>query len=176
MKILFLGSQGSGKSTQSKRLSKNLNIPVVSTGDIFRDLSKNDSEMGKKVAEIVKSGGLIDDVTTSEIVKDRLSKPDCVNGFILDGYPRSVSQIEYYNPGFDKVIFLKVSKHTAVDRLLKRGRIDDYTDAIEKRLEEYYHQIEHILEYYRKEGNVLELDAEGSVDEITARIEKHLKD
>lgn len=175
MKILFLGSQGSGKSTQSKRLATDLNIPVISTGDIFRDLSKDESEMGKEVAEIVKSGGLIDDTTTSEVVKDRLSKPDCANGFILDGYPRSVEQIEYYNPGFDKVIFLKVSKHTAVDRLLKRGRIDDYTDAIEKRLEAYYHQIKHILEFYRKEGNVIEIEAEGSVDEITSQIEKHLK-
>src|SRR5689334_7087563 len=146
MKILFLGSQGSGKSTQSKILSQDLNIPVISAGDIFRTLSNEDSAEGRKVAAIVKSGALIDDKTTSEIVKNRLAKPDCVNGFILDGYPRSIKQIEYYDPQFDKVVFLRVSKHTAVDRLLKRGRIDDYTQAIEKRLEEYYHQIEHILD------------------------------
>lgn len=176
MKILFLGSQGSGKSTQSKKLSVDLNIPVISTGDIFRELSGSNSEMGKKVAEIVKSGGLIDDLTTSEIVKSRLLQPDCANGFILDGYPRSLKQIDYFDPGFDKVIFLRVSKHTAVERLLKRGRFDDYTEAIEKRLEEYYHQIEQILEHYRKEGNVLELDAEGSVADITSQIEKHLED
>lgn len=176
MKILLLGSQGSGKSTQAKFLSEDLNIPVISTGDIFRQLAVEDSEDGRKIAEIVKNGGLIDDVTTSEIVKKRLSKPDAANGFILDGYPRSVKQIEYFDPQFDKVLFLKVSKHIAVERLLKRGRIDDYTEAIKKRLEEYYHQIEKILEYYSRVGNVVEINAEQPVDDVTKAIEKLLEE
>jgi len=174
MKILLLGPQGSGKSTLAKYLSESLNVPVISTGDIFRKIAEDSSKEGQKIAEIVRSGKLVDDETVSLIVKKRLSEEDSKNGFILDGYPRSVKQIEYYDPGFDKVIFLKIPKQVAVERLLKRGRIDDYKEAIEKRLDEYYQQIEQILEYYRKLGSVLEINAETGIEEVWQQIKEKL--
>ena len=174
MKLLFLGPQGSGKSTQAKLLSGRLQIPVVSTGDIFRKISEDISEDGQRIAAIVRSGELVPDKEVSLIVEKRLKEEDCQNGFILDGYPRSVVQIEYFDPGFDKVIFLTISKQAAIDRLVKRGRFDDTPESIQTRLENYYRQIEGITNYYWQKGIVIEVNAEGSVEDIALEICRQL--
>src|SRR3989338_507134 len=126
MKILLIGPQGSGKSTQASLLAEYLGIPKISTGDIFRKLPK--------VKEILAAGKLVDDETTAEIVKKRLQETDCQNGFILDGYPRNITQKELFDPQFEKVIYLKVPDEELMKRLLARGREDDTPESIRTRL------------------------------------------
>lgn len=174
MKLLFLGSQGSGKSTQAKLLADYLNIPAISTGDIFRKISEDNSEDGRRIAEIVRSGELVEDREVSTLVKNRLSQDDCKNGFILDGYPRSVAQINFFDPNFDKVIFLKISKEKSIERLLKRGRFDDTPESIQTRLENYYKQIEGIINYYQEKNLIIEINAEGEIENLQSEVRNKL--
>ncbi len=174
MKILFVGPQGAGKSTQARLLSEFLNIPSISTGDIFRELSVGESTLGKRVKEIMASGNLVDDKTTSRIVEERLQKPDCQNGFIFDGYPRTIKQIEYFDPGFDQVLYLKFDDEQAKKRLLVRSRADDTPQLIDERLKIYHELTDPILDYYRHKGTLFEVDAQGSVDDVEERISKVL--
>lgn len=170
VKILFVGPQGAGKSTQAKLLSEFLNIPSISTGDIFRELSTADNELGKKIKEIMTSGNLVDDQTTSEIVKERLQKPDCQNGFIFDGYPRTIKQIEYFDPGFNRVLYLKFDDEQARKRLLERARADDTPQLIDQRLKLYHELTNPILEYYKNKGILVTIDADSSIDVIQEKI------
>lgn len=171
-KILFIGPQGSGKSTQAKLLSKSLGIPYLSSGDIFREISKEENELGQKIREILRKGKLVDDETTCEVVKNKLEDKDHKVGFILDGYPRTVEQIKIFDPGFDLVFYLDVSKKVSLERLLKRVREDDTRDLIEARLVHYYNQTHPLLGYFKKKGILKELDGQKGIDEIQAEIRK----
>lgn len=171
MKILMIGPQGSGKSTQAELLSKFLNIPKISTGDIFRELSKEVSEEAKRVKEILSQGKLVDDETTAAIVRKRVQKE---NGFILDGYPRNIHQIELFDPDFDKVIYLNVPRKEAVKRLLARKRADDSEELINKRLELYDLQTQPLLNYYQKQGKLVEVSGMGDINQIHYEIQKFL--
>lgn len=174
MKILFVGPQGSGKSTQAKLLSEYLKVPYISTGDIFRDVSKKDTEDGKRIKQILESGGLVDDQTTSEIVEQRVHQPDCQGGYILDGYPRNLEQVRLFDPGFDKVVDLRLSDEEATKRLLARGREDDTEESIAQRLRLYHEQTDPLLDYYQK-ANILEvIDGQGTIDDIQQTIREKL--
>ncbi len=162
MKILFIGPQGSGKSTQGKLLAKFLGLPYISTGDIFR-------AMGGKVQQILDQGKLVDDKTTSKIVEEKI-KGENINGFILDGYPRTMEQIKLFDPGFDKVIILTLSDREATKRLLSRGREDDTKELIFARLKAYHEQTDPIIDYYRQKGKLKSVNGTGSIDEIQKRI------
>ncbi len=174
MKILLVSPQGSGKSTQALFLSTQFNIPNISTGDIFRKLSSEDSELAKKVKEILESGSLVDDETTAEIAKKRLEEKDCQNGFVLDGYPRNIIQAQTFDPGFDKVLYLNVPRQQVFERLLSRKRDDDTPELINKRLDLYYEQTAPLVEYYRNKGILVEINGERSVQEVQNEIKKHL--
>lgn len=173
-KILLIGSQGSGKSTQAKLLSQFLKVPLVSTGDIFRNLSNQDTDQGKSVKQILDEGRLIDDETTSQIVQERLSEEDCQNGFIMDGYPRNIVQANIFDPNFDKVFYLRVPEEVVLERLLKRGRADDTKDSIKIRLGIYYEQTEALLENYKNKGILVEIDGVGDVDAIQGSLRANL--
>lgn len=173
MKILLIGPQGSGKSTQAKLLSEFLGIPNISTGDIFRNLSKDNSEDGQKVRTILGAGKLVDDEMTAGIVKKRLQEEDCKKGFILDGYPRNIRQVEIFDPEFDKVIYLKASSEEVLRRLLERGREDDTKELIETRLNLYFEQTKPLLEYYMNHGKLVEIDGLGDIEKIQREIRKH---
>lgn len=173
MKILLIGPQGSGKSTQASLLAEHLNLPKISVGDIFRELSTKESSEAQRIREILQSGNLVDDQTTSEIVKNRLSEADCQNGFILDGYPRTIEQMQIFDPKFDKVIYLEVPKEEVMKRLMARGRADDTHELIETRLNLYFKQTQPLLDYYKKQGILIEINGIGSIDQIQEEIKKN---
>ncbi|MCL4366252.1 nucleoside monophosphate kinase, partial [Patescibacteria group bacterium] len=101
MKILLIGPQGSGKSTQAKLLGEYLKVPVISTGDIFRKLIQEDTDLGRTLKNILSEGKLVDDQTTSKIVQQKLSEPSYQNGFVMDGYPRNIEQVNIFDPKFE---------------------------------------------------------------------------
>ncbi len=173
-KILLIGLQGSGKSTQADLLTRHLQVPKISTGDIFRQLRKEDSDEGRRIKNILDSGQLVDDQTTAEIVRKRVSKKDCKNGFVMDGYPRTLEQLQMFDPQFDKVTYLNVPKEEVVKRLLSRGRADDTEDLIGKRLDLYYQQTQPLLDYYRQKGILVEINGVGDIQRIQDEIKKQI--
>lgn len=166
MKILFIGPQGSGKSTQGKLLAQFLEVPYISTGDIFRQLSQTD----ELIKGFLEKGKLVEDWTTTQVVKERVEESDCKNGFILDGYPRNLGQVKTFDPGFDKVIYLKLSDDVVLKRLRERGREDDTEELIAERLRIYHQQTDPILDYYQTKGLLLEINGEGKIEEIQKEI------
>jgi len=122
MKLLLLGPVGSGKGTQATIISKKYNIPQISTGEIFRWNIQNETELGKLAKQYVNVGQLVPDSLTDKLVEDRLSKEDCKNGFILDGYPRNISQAQALNKymELDKVILINLSEEEIIKRLSNR--------------------------------------------------------
>ena len=170
MKILLIGPQGSGKSTQADLIADYLKVPKITVGDIFRKIAQGENDLGKRIGEILKEGQLVDDLTTSQIVKKRLEESDCQNGFILDGYPRTLEQAEIFDPGFDKVIYLKLDRAKVLERLLKRGREDDTGQLIKTRLDLYYNQTQPLLDYYKNLGKLVEIDGAGSIAEVWERL------
>ncbi|MDP3974219.1 MAG: nucleoside monophosphate kinase [Candidatus Daviesbacteria bacterium] len=172
MRILLIGPQGSGKSTQGKLLSAKLKVPVISTGEIFRKFKEEDSDEGRRIKKIYDRGKLIDNETTVSLVKKRLAKDDCQNGYILDGYPRNMEQIRLFEPNFDKVIYLKISDEESISRLLKRGREDDTRELITERLNIYHEQTDPILDYYQRLGLLSIVDGSGEIGPIFENIRK----
>lgn len=166
MKILFIGPQGSGKSTQGKSLAEFLHIPYLSTGDIFRKLSSEQSDESQRIRAILSAGKLVDDQTTCEIVKHELAKEIYKDGFILDGYPRTLEQLNIYNPEFDKVIYLEVSKVELMKRLTARGRSDDTPESINNRLSAYFAQTEPLLAHFQRKNILIKVNGMGSVGQI----------
>lgn len=171
MRVLFIGLQGSGKSTQAKLLSKFLKIPLISTGEIFRQMA----DVNQAVKRILDEGRLMDDNTTSNLVKDRLQEKDCQNGFIIDGYPRNLGQLGLLDPKFDIVFYLDAPGEQVIERLTKRGREDDTPESISLRLELFNKQTKPLLDYYGNLGNLVEIDGEGEVNKIQLRIRATLE-
>lgn len=175
MKILLIGPQGSGKSTQASLLAEFLGLPKISTGDIFRELAQGNSEEGRRIRQVMSEGGLIDDTETAKIVEQRLKEEDCRNGFILDGYPRNKEQRQLFDPKFDKVVDLEVADSEVMKRLLARRREDDTMEAIKKRLDLYHEQTSPLLDYYKNQGILVEINGIGSIEEIQNRIREGIK-
>lgn len=122
MKLLVIGPQGSGKGTQAKLLSKKLNIPHISSGELFREHIENKTQIGQKAQKYILNGILVPDLIVEEMISDRISKNDCKNGFILDGYPRTIIQATNLqkNTDFDAVIFINITKEESLRRLSNR--------------------------------------------------------
>lgn len=122
MRIILLGAPGSGKGTLAKKISRDFDIPQISTGDLFRAIVKEDSPLAEKVKSIMTSGGLVPDETTVELVKERISKPDCKKGFILDGFPRTIAQAEALEKisQIDSVVLVELANEIIIDRLSSR--------------------------------------------------------
>ncbi len=179
MRLLILGPPGAGKGTQAARIAENLAIPAISTGDIFRTNIKNETELGLQVKEILASGGYVSDEVTNAIVKDRLAQDDCTGGFLLDGYPRTLAQVDALDAMLDgtplhHVLELTVDEDAVVGRLLKRaetdGRSDDTEEVIRERMAIYHRETKPLSDTYRERGLLVEVDGLGEVDEVTARI------
>jgi adenylate kinase len=176
-----MGPPGAGKGTQATRIAEHYRIPAISTGDIFRAMKHADTPLARQVREIMESGGYVSDEITNEIVKDRLARPDCQQGFLLDGYPRTLQQVQTLddylaetNRPLGAVISLLADTDEVVARLLKRaaidGRSDDNEETIRVRLQVYAEQTEPLLDVYRSRGVLVEVNGLGEIDEVSERV------
>jgi adenylate kinase len=184
--ILVLGPQGAGKGTQAKRIAETYGIPHIATGDMLRAAMAADTELGRKVKPIYDSGGLVPDDLMIELIRDRLTDDDTENGFVVDGFPRTLPQAEALDPMLREigkeltVVFaLQLPDEVAMERLMKRaqleGRGDDTPEAIAKRLELYHRETEPLIEWYRIRSNVVTVHADRSVNEVFAEIQDALE-
>ena len=185
MNLLVLGPQGSGKGTQATRISAAHGVPHISTGDMFRAAIEAGTDLGRRVEPILGSGDLVPDDLTVSLIRERLSAPDAIEGFVLDGFPRNLAQAEALDEMLaeidrvlDAVLFFDLSDEVAVERIrgraLDEGRDDDTPDAIARRLAIYHDQTEPVVERYRATGKLVPLHAERSIEEVSTEIEEAL--
>ena len=182
MRILILGPQGSGKGTQAKAIAASHDTPHVATGDILRSSVSEGTGLGLRVQPILERGDLVPDDLMVDLIRARLAEED---GFVLDGFPRTVPQAEALDTMLDEigkpldaVILLMVSDEVATGRLRARavaeGRADDSPDAIRNRLRLYHELTEPVVERYRAEGTLVAVDGDRAIGEVASTIEEAL--
>jgi len=187
MRLILLGPPGAGKGTQSQILVERLGIPQLSTGDMLRAAVKAETEIGKRAKAVMDAGELVSDEIVNAIVAERIDQPDCANGFILDGYPRTLVQADAVEAmlsergiKFDAVIELVVDDKALVGRILNRAeearaagqpvRKDDNPEVFEERLREDYKKTAPLIGYYYAKGQLRSVDGMASVSEVTDAI------
>jgi adenylate kinase len=181
MRVLFMGPPGAGKGTQAALVAEHFGVPQISTGDIFRANVAAGTELGVVAKRYMEAGEYVPDEVTNDMVRARLSEPDAKRGFLLDGYPRTVDQVARLDEiladlgtSLDGVIVLRVDREELIARLLERartsGRADDTEDVIRYRQEVYAEQTTPLLSLYTKRGLVVDVDGQGTVNEVTERI------
>ena len=180
-RLLLVGPPGAGKGTQAAILAETYGIPAISTGDIFRSNVVNGTPLGLQVKAIMEAGEYVPDDLTNEIVAVRLGETDARAGFLLDGYPRTIDQVNELDrilsidhAGVDAVVLLEAETDEVVARLLKRaieqGRVDDTEEVMRHRMDVYAEQTSPIIAVYEKRNLVVRVNALGAVDEVSARI------
>lgn len=203
--IILLGAPGAGKGTQAAMIAEEFNVPHISTGDILRRNMKEGTPLGLKAKAYVESGGLVPDEVVIGLVKDRLEQDDCKNGYILDGFPRTIAQAEALDKvaKIDMAINIDVPFEVIIERLGGRRvcvcgetyhvsmlggkkncsrcgkelfiRDDDKPETVKNRLKVYQEQTEPLIEYYRKQGKIVDIAAKGTKEDIFADIKKVLE-
>ena len=185
-RLLLIGPPGAGKGTQAARLAEAFGIPAISTGDIFRENVKNETELGRAAKAFMDRGEYVPDSLTNDLVRDRLSKADAAKGFLLDGYPRTIDQVHELDDilkavgqELDAVVLITADTDEVVRRLLNRaleqGRADDTEEVIRRRMEVYAEQTAPLIDVYSSRNLVREVDGLGEVAEVTERILSALK-
>lgn len=186
MRLIFMGPPGAGKGTQSKMICERYEMPAISTGDIFRQNVKEETELGLEAKRYMDAGDYVPDEVTNAMVRDRLREADAAGGFLLDGYPRTLAQVEELDSmlaeaghDLDVVLVLTVDTEEVVQRLLERagkeGRADDGEEVIRHRQDLYDQQTRPLLDVYRDRGRLVEVDGTGEVDEVAKRIDEALR-
>jgi adenylate kinase len=181
MRLIIMGPPGAGKGTQAKFIAEHFKIPAISTGDIFRANVTEGTPLGIKAKGFMDAGDYVPDEVTNLMVRNRIDEPDAANGFLLDGYPRTLAQVEeldgmikFTGHQLDAVVCLTVDQDEIVSRLLQRaqveGRADDTEDVIRRRQEVYLEQTEPLINVYHQRGIVVEVDGMGEVTEVTDRV------
>jgi adenylate kinase len=186
MNILLLGPQGSGKGTQAKRISAEYGIPHIATGDMLRGAIEAGTPLGREVEPILEAGQLVPDELMIGLIRERLTNDDTREGFILDGFPRTMGQADALDATLreigrelDIVFEFQLPEQVAIDRLRRRadeeGRSDDTPEAIAKRLELYHRETEPLVEHYRAHGNLVGIHADATVNEVYSEIQDALE-
>ncbi len=193
MKLILLGPPGAGKGTQAESLAKRRGLIQLSTGDMLRAAVKAGTEIGRKAEAIMKSGGLVSDEIVIGIIADRISEPDCTNGFILDGFPRTLKQaaaldelLDSKGTILDAVIELKVDDAALLSRIENRARetvaaggtvrADDNAEALKTRLMAYYRETSPLIGYYFAQGKLKTIDGMAPITEVSRQIDALLGD
>lgn len=213
MRLVILGPPGAGKGTQADYIINKYHIAHISTGDIFRENIKNNTQLGKKAKSYMDKGLLVPDEVVIEIVQDRISKDDCKDGFLLDGFPRTVAQavsldaeLDKMNSGLDKVINIDVNSDILIDRAVGRRvcktcgatyhvkfnppkeegkcdrdktdliqRDDDVEDTVKTRIKVYFDQTTPLIDYYKAQGLLLNIDGSKTIEEVSEDIKEGLE-
>ncbi|HJR37092.1 MAG TPA: adenylate kinase [Nocardioidaceae bacterium] len=181
MRIILMGPPGAGKGTQAKVVAGRLDIPAISTGDIFRANVSQGTPLGLEAKRFMDAGDYVPDEVTNGMVRDRIAEPDAKAGFLLDGYPRTVAQVQELDAmlsetgqSLDAVVVLTVDQDELVARLMHRaeveGRSDDTEEVIRHRQAIYTEQTAPLLAVYAERGLLVEVDGMGEVDEVTERV------
>jgi adenylate kinase len=181
MRLVLMGPPGAGKGTQARFVAEHFKIPAISTGDIFRANVSQGTPLGQEAQRFMDAGEYVPDELTNKMVRNRIDEPDAEPGFLLDGYPRTLAQVEeldgmikHTGHQLDAAVSLTVDDDEIVQRLLQRaaleGRADDTEDVIRRRQEVYADQTAPLIGVYRDRGVLIEVDGRGEVDEVTQRI------
>ncbi len=181
MRLLIMGPPGAGKGTQARFVADHFSIPAISTGDIFRANVSQGTPLGIEAQKYMHAGEYVPDAVTNAMVRDRIAEPDAEPGFLLDGYPRTLAQVEELDGmiadtghRLDAVVVLTVDQDEIVERLLQRaqteGRADDTEEVIRRRQEVYAEQTAPLIDVYRDRSLLVEVDGLGEVTEVTERI------
>jgi adenylate kinase len=185
MRVIFLGPPGSGKGTQAKLLAGRLGVPAVSTGDILREAVRQGTPLGRRAKAVMDAGELVPDEVVISLIRDRTAEPDARNGFLLDGFPRTLEQavaldrlLAGNGAALDGVINLLVPEKTLIERMLGRaaqeGRSDDRPETVAERLRVYREKTAPLVEHYRRLGILSEVDGSGSIATVADRIDRAL--
>lgn len=181
MRLVLVGPPGAGKGTQAEQMAKRLDVPHISTGDLFRAHLRDETELGREAKRYIDAGDLVPDEVTVGMVKDRLGAADTAGGFILDGFPRNTAQaaslgeiLDEKGLKLDAVVQFDVEDEVVVQRLLGRGRSDDNEDTIRNRQRVYREETAPLLAHYSDQ--LVTIDAVGEIDEITERVFAALRD
>ena len=180
-RLLIVGPPGAGKGTQAARIAEALGIPAISTGDIFRANVSGQTELGVLAKSYMDKGEYVPDSVTNDMVRARLAEDDATGGFLLDGYPRTLPQVDALDAvltdlgaSLDAVLLLEVDNDAVVERLVARGaeqrRSDDTEETIRRRLEVYAEQTAPLIDVYEQRGLVRRVDGMASIDEVTASL------
>lgn len=182
MRVILLGAPGSGKGTQADILAERLQVPSISTGEMLRQAVAAATSLGARVEAIMARGDLVDDQTMAEVVRDRLRQADAVNGFILDGYPRTQGQADALESilaelkcELDAAVHIVVPEDELMVRALARQRADDQQEVILQRLEVYRRQTEPLIDHYRSAGLLRIVDGHQTIEDVAASILRALE-
>ena len=181
MRLILMGPPGAGKGTQAKYVAERFGGPAISTGDSFRANVSQGTELGVEAKRYMDAGEYLPDEVTNLMVRNRIDEDDAKPGFLLDGYPRTLAQVDELDgmikhPGhqLDAVVVLTVDSDEIVARLLHRaqveGRTDDTEEVVRRRQEVYGEQTEPLIDVYRERGLLIEVDGLGEIDEVTERV------
>lgn len=188
MKLILLGPPGAGKGTQATRLMEKHGIPQLSTGDMLRAAVKAGTPVGLQAKAVMEAGGLVSDQIVVGIIADRMAEPDAVDGFILDGFPRTVAQAQALDEmlaskgmKLHSIVELKVDETALLARIEKRAaetlaagqtvRADDNPEAFKKRLDAYREQTAPVSAYYASKGALRQVDGMASIDDVSKAID-----
>jgi len=179
--IVFLGLPGAGKGTQAKLYSEKKGIAHISTGEMLRSAVQSGTELGQKVKETIESGQLVGNQMMVALIQDRVNSKDCKNGYILDGFPRTIPQAKALDTmlgGVSAAVYFEIPEEEVLNRMSERadkeGRADDSVETRHERIKVYKNQTEPLVNYYKKLSKLIVVDAKPSVEEVAENLEKEV--